>query len=112
MPVRQQAQRITLSISLNELGTVFTHGVAARPGKPVILGKINGKIIVGVPGYPVSAYLALEWFVRPLICDYLQIPEPKRQTVPVTVRPPDCFDNGPRGFCTHEYRLCEWTIHC
>lgn len=70
---------------IDELGTVFTHGVAARPGKPAILGKINGKIIVGVPGYPVSAYLALEWFVRPLICHYLQIPEPKRQTVPVTL---------------------------
>lgn len=68
---------------INEIGTVFTHGVAARPGKPVILGKINEKIVVGVPGYPVSAYLALEWFVRPLICKYLQIPEPKRQTITV-----------------------------
>jgi putative molybdopterin biosynthesis protein len=68
---------------IQELGTVFTHGVAARPGKPVILGKVKGKIVVGVPGYPVSAYLALEWFVRPLICHYLQIPEPKRQTLTV-----------------------------
>ncbi|MEH7155424.1 molybdopterin biosynthesis protein [Neobacillus drentensis] len=68
---------------IGEIGEVFTHGVAARPGKPVILGKINGKIVVGVPGYPVSAYLALEWFVRPLVCKYLQIPEPKRQTVNV-----------------------------
>ncbi|PLR96572.1 molybdopterin biosynthesis protein [Bacillus sp. T33-2] len=68
---------------INELGTVFTHGVATRPGKPVVLGKVKNKIIVGVPGYPVSAYLALEWFVRPLICKYLQIPEPKRQTLQV-----------------------------
>ncbi len=68
---------------IGEIGTVFTHGVAARPGKPVVLGKINEKIVVGVPGYPVSAYLALEWFVRPLICKYLQIPEPKRQTINV-----------------------------
>jgi putative molybdopterin biosynthesis protein len=68
---------------IGEIGTVFTHGVAARPGKPVILGKINEKIVVGVPGYPVSAYLALEWFVRPLICKSLQIPDPKRQTVTV-----------------------------
>lgn len=66
-----------------ELGTVFTHGIATRPGKPVILGEINGKIVVGVPGYPVSAYMALEWFVRPLLCKYLQIPEPKRQTLTV-----------------------------
>lgn len=68
---------------ISEIGEVFTHGVAARPGKPVILGKINGKIVVGVPGYPVSAYLALEWFVQPLICKYLGIPVPKRQTITV-----------------------------
>jgi putative molybdopterin biosynthesis protein len=68
---------------LEELGTVFTHGVATRPGKPVILGKIKDKVIIGVPGYPVSAYLSLEWFVRPLICKYLGIPEPKRPTLKV-----------------------------
>ncbi|MEH7095919.1 molybdopterin biosynthesis protein [Neobacillus vireti] len=68
---------------ISEIGEVFTHGVAARPGKPVILGKINGKIVVGVPGYPVSAYLALEWFVQPLICKYLGIPVPKRHTIKV-----------------------------
>jgi len=66
-----------------EIGEVFTHGVATRPGKPVIIGKINNTIIIGVPGYPVSAYLALEWFVRPLICEYLQIAEPKRQMLKV-----------------------------
>jgi putative molybdopterin biosynthesis protein len=68
---------------IEELGEVFTHGVATRPGKPVILGKINQTIVVGVPGYPVSAYMALEWFVRPLICDYYHIPVPKKQKVKV-----------------------------
>jgi putative molybdopterin biosynthesis protein len=68
---------------IEELGEVFTHGVATRPGKPVILGKINDTIVIGVPGYPVSAYLALEWFVRPLICEYYQIAVPKRLTVQV-----------------------------
>ncbi|RTR33057.1 molybdopterin biosynthesis protein [Robertmurraya yapensis] len=68
---------------IGELGEVFTHGVATRPGKPVILGKIHETIVVGIPGYPVSAYLALEWFVRPLVCAYLGISEPKRQTLTV-----------------------------
>jgi putative molybdopterin biosynthesis protein len=63
---------------MEELGEVFTHGVATRPGKPVILGEINGTIVVGIPGYPVSAYLSLEWFVQPLICEFLQIPVPSR----------------------------------
>jgi putative molybdopterin biosynthesis protein len=68
---------------MEELGEVYTHGVATRPGKPVILGKIKDKLVIGVPGYPVSAYLDLEWFVQPLICDYLQIPVPKRPTLKV-----------------------------
>ncbi|WP_312889052.1 molybdenum cofactor synthesis domain-containing protein [Desertibacillus haloalkaliphilus] len=55
---------------INELGEVYTHGVAARPGKPVVLGKVDNTIVIGLPGYPVSAYLSLEWFVQPLLCDY------------------------------------------
>jgi putative molybdopterin biosynthesis protein len=68
---------------IEELGEVFTHGVATRPGKPVILGRIKNKVVIGVPGYPVSAYLDLEWFVQPLVCEYLQIPVPKRETLKV-----------------------------
>ena len=41
------------------------------------------QLVIGVPGYPVSAYLALEWFVQPFICDYLQIPVPKREKITV-----------------------------
>lgn len=68
---------------IEQLGEVYTHGVATRPGKPVILGEVNGKPIIGVPGYPVSAYLALEWFLRPLIYHYQGIQEPKRETLKV-----------------------------
>lgn len=65
---------------IGELGEVLSHGVATRPGKPVVLGKIKNTIVVGLPGYPVSAYLSMEWFVRPLICKYLGVPELKRET--------------------------------
>ncbi len=50
-----------------EMGEVFTHGVAIKPGKPVILGLANGKPVVGVPGYPVSAVLGMELFVKPVV---------------------------------------------
>jgi len=70
---------------IRELGQVFVHGVATKPGKPVILGKIHHKPVIGIPGYPVSAYLALEWFVKPLIYSYFGIPEPKRQKVEVVL---------------------------
>ena len=57
---------------ISELGEVLVHGVAVRPGHPVILGIIHGKNgkktpVIGVPGYPVSAALTAEIFVQPLL---------------------------------------------
>ena len=52
---------------LREIGEVFVHGVAMKPGKPVILAKAFGKPVIGIPGYPVSAYLAVENFVYPVL---------------------------------------------
>ncbi|MEG1528935.1 MAG: molybdopterin biosynthesis protein [Clostridia bacterium] len=50
-----------------ELGEVVKHGIAIKPGKPTILGVIDGKPVVGIPGYPVSAYLVFDMFLRPII---------------------------------------------
>lgn len=55
---------------LRELGTVLVHGVAIKPGKPVILAIVNGKPVVGLPGYPVSAYICFINFVLPVIAMY------------------------------------------
>ena len=52
---------------LAELGEVIVHGVAMKPGKPVILAIVKGKPVIGLPGYPVSAYLAFDTFVTPVI---------------------------------------------
>lgn len=52
---------------LRELGEVIIHGVAIKPGKPVILAVVNGKPVIGLPGYPVSAYIGYENFVAPVL---------------------------------------------
>jgi putative molybdopterin biosynthesis protein len=59
------------------LGELLVHGVAIRPGHPVILGTIGerGVPIIGVPGYPVSAALTGEVFVQPLIRQWLGLTE-------------------------------------
>lgn len=62
---------------IRELGEVVVHGVAMKPGKPTILGIIDGKPVVGIPGYPVSAYLVFETFVIPLILKYIGLEEEK-----------------------------------
>lgn len=52
---------------LREIGEVIVHGVAIKPGKPTILAIVKGKPVIGLPGYPVSAYIAYETFVTPTI---------------------------------------------
>ncbi|WP_231701851.1 molybdopterin biosynthesis protein [Crassaminicella thermophila] len=55
---------------VDELGEVLVHGIATKPGKPTILGVINEKAVIGIPGYPVSAYFVFDTFVKPLIKKY------------------------------------------
>jgi len=53
--------------ALARLGRVIVHGVAMKPGKPVILAVAQGKPAIGIPGYPVSAYLAFRAFAAPVL---------------------------------------------
>ncbi len=52
---------------LERLGRVVVHGVAIKPGKPVILALIGSTPVVGLPGYPISAILTLHLFGRDLV---------------------------------------------
>lgn len=53
--------------AVKELGEMILHGIAIKPGKPVILGIVKGKPIIGIPGYPVSACITFNLFAKPLI---------------------------------------------
>jgi molybdopterin molybdotransferase len=39
---------------MRERGEVLFHGIAVKPGKPTALGRVNGKLFLGMPGYPTS----------------------------------------------------------
>jgi putative molybdopterin biosynthesis protein len=60
---------------IGDLGEVIVHGLDVKPGKPAVLGWIKGKPVIGVPGYPVSAYITFLLFVRPLIMRWLGLPD-------------------------------------
>jgi putative molybdopterin biosynthesis protein len=64
-------------------GDVLVHGVTMMPGKPVIVGKVSGKPVFGIPGYPVSAIMAFEQLVAPLLAKWLGHSEPQRTQVNV-----------------------------
>ncbi|MCB9138634.1 MAG: molybdopterin biosynthesis protein [Caldilineaceae bacterium] len=63
---------------VEELGTLCVHGIAMRPGHPVILGVAKGKALAGIPGYPVSAAMTFDIIVKPLLYRWQGIQPPAR----------------------------------
>ena len=62
---------------VRDLGEVLAHGVAVKPGKPVIVGRVEGKPVIGLPGYPLAAATVLRELVMPLVARYgLPVREP------------------------------------
>lgn len=52
---------------IEELGEVFVHGIAIKPGKPTVIGQIDGKPVIGLPGNPVAAFFMFHLLVKGLI---------------------------------------------
>ncbi|NIA23779.1 MAG: molybdopterin biosynthesis protein, partial [Proteobacteria bacterium] len=48
---------------LKEIGKIIVHGTNLRPGKPVILGEVEGKPFIGLPGYSYAFKLNLDIFI-------------------------------------------------
>lgn len=70
---------------VRELGELLVHGVAIRPGHPLILGISQKKALIGIPGYPVSAILTSELFLKPLLYRLQGLPAPVRPTARATI---------------------------
>jgi len=75
---------------LKEKGEILFHGVNIMPGKPLIAAEIDGKPVFGLPGYPLSAWLDNQLFVRELVsqlqgiqaADFNQIEAEVKRKVP------------------------------
>ena len=52
---------------LDDIGEVFVHGIAVKPGKPTIIGMISDNPIFGLPGYPAAALIVFHVFVAPYL---------------------------------------------
>ena len=70
---------------IETLGELVVHGTAIRPGHPVALGVVADKAVLGIPGYPVSAALTCELFVKPLIERKLGVPAVNRSIVKANI---------------------------
>lgn len=72
---------------VEEVGALLVHGVAIRPGHPVILGMVENHRtpVIGIPGYPVSCALTGEIFVEPLLSRWLGIPARVKPRMDATI---------------------------
>jgi molybdenum cofactor synthesis domain-containing protein len=66
---------------IEERGELLLHGVAVKPGKPMLIGTLDDSAYVGLPGYPVSALTIFRTFVAPAIRRAAGEPEPAGATV-------------------------------
>lgn len=67
---------------LDHLGIVHFHGIDIKPGKPTIFATVGGKPVFGIPGYPVSAFIAVNSLIMPLLA-----PQTKRHYKAVLSKP-------------------------
>lgn len=70
---------------VEDLGELLVHGIAIRPGHPVVLGIVQGKPVIGIPGYPVSTVITCDLLVKPILCRLRGTAVPQRPTIQATL---------------------------
>jgi len=83
---------------IEDTGELLLHGVAVKPGKPMLVGRLEGSAYVGLPGYPVSALTIFRTFVAPAIRRASGLPEPQTATVEGSMLSRVRYSEGRRRF--------------
>ena len=68
---------------LRNAGEVLFHGIAVKPGKPTILGRVRGRVVLGMPGNPTSCLSNAYLLLMPMLRRIARLPEFRPQTVRV-----------------------------
>jgi molybdopterin molybdotransferase len=66
-------------------GDVLFHGVAVKPGKPTVFGRVDGKPVFGMPGYPTSCLSNSYMLLIPMLRQMARLPAHRPQIVPVAL---------------------------
>ena len=68
---------------LRSMGDVLFHGIAVKPGKPTVLGRVDGKAVLGMPGYPTSCLSNCYLILAPMLRRMARLPEAHVQSIEV-----------------------------
>jgi molybdenum cofactor synthesis domain-containing protein len=66
---------------LRSMGELLFHGVAVKPGKPTVLGRVRGKAVLGMPGYPTSCLSNCYMILAPMLRRMARLPPPVERVV-------------------------------
>jgi molybdenum cofactor synthesis domain-containing protein len=65
---------------VTKIGKLLFHGVLIKPGKPLLCAQVSGKLLFGIPGYPMSCFMVTYIFVAPVVRKLAHLPR-RKQTV-------------------------------
>jgi len=97
-------ERDVLVDVVESLGTVLFHGVQVKPGKPLLLGQIHGKLVLGTPGYPTACLIDGYVFMAPIARKLAHLPAIVRQTVRATLSRRVVSTLGRQQFLTVKFK--------
>ncbi|MFC2072432.1 molybdopterin-binding protein [Chloroflexota bacterium] len=66
---------------LQDWGEILFHGIQVKPGKPTIFAMVQGKPLMGMPGYPTSCLINTYLFILPVIRKMAHLPPRAGETV-------------------------------
>jgi len=69
--------------AVGSLGDILFHGVAVKPGKPTSLGRVEGKPVLGMPGYPTSCLTNCFLLLAPMLRKMARLPPAQARIVEV-----------------------------
>ncbi len=55
---------------MDDMGEVMVHGISIKPGKPTIIGEVNNKMVIGLPGNPTAALIVLDVLIAPYLKNF------------------------------------------
>jgi molybdenum cofactor synthesis domain-containing protein len=94
---------------LQKKGEVIFHGIAVKPGKPTAFGRVDGKPVLGMPGYPTSCLSNAYMLLVPLIRRMARLPEYRPRTLRVPAARRIVSTTGRHQFYT--VRIIDGTAH-
>lgn len=71
---------------IKDKGEIIFHGVNIMPGKPLIAAEVEKKAVFGLPGYPLSAWLDNQLFIRELIYQLQDLKAPQMKEIKAKVK--------------------------